>query len=267
VIRVKTPEKDGYAAVQLGFDETSKPRKKPQQAYLERLGLSATRFVREVPFLDHGAWQPPRAAEGPKTAETDTADDEEKAESPGEETQQGAESSTQDTPKEGEDAPKAGGNEEAEQGNEEAEQAEEAEKAAKTPARTEDGDTESSAGTIVPGATVGVSVFKETKHVDVRGVTKGRGFAGVIRRYRFNAGPKSHGSKNIREPGSTGMHTDPARVPPGKKMPGHMGAVYRKARNLEVVKVEEEDNLLVVKGSVPGPKGSYVYIEESLSEL
>jgi large subunit ribosomal protein L3 len=97
-------------------------------------------------------------------------------------------------------------------------------------------------------------------------VTKGRGFAGVIRRYHFSAGPKSHGSKNIREPGSTGMHTDPARVVKGKKMPGHLGAVNRKARNLDVIKVDETDNLIVVRGSVPGPRGGYVYIEESLVE-
>ena len=62
------------------------------------------------------------------------------------------------------------------------------------------------------------------------------------------------------------MHTDPARVIPGKKMPGHLGAVQRKARNLRVVRVEEGDNLLVVRGSVPGPRGGYVYIEESLEQ-
>jgi large subunit ribosomal protein L3 len=109
-----------------------------------------------------------------------------------------------------------------------------------------------------------VAVFKDVKQVDVRGVTKGRGFQGVIRRYRFNAGPKSHGTKNIREPKSTGMHTDPGRVHKGKKMPGHMGAALRKARNLDVVRIDEADNLLLVKGSVPGANGGYLYIQESL---
>jgi large subunit ribosomal protein L3 len=102
------------------------------------------------------------------------------------------------------------------------------------------------------------------KRVDVRGFTKGRGFQGVIRRHHFNAGPKSRGTKSIREPGSTGMHTDPGRVHKGKKMPGHLGATFRKARNLDVLKIDEADNLLVVKGSVPGPSGGYVYIQESL---
>jgi large subunit ribosomal protein L3 len=116
------------------------------------------------------------------------------------------------------------------------------------------------------GGVLKVTAFKGIGHVDIRGVTKGRGFAGVIRRYHFNAGPKSHGSKNIREPGSTGMHTDPGRVLKGKRMPGHMGAVQRKMRNLMVVGIEEEDNLLLVRGSVPGPNGGYVYIEQSLVE-
>ena len=96
------------------------------------------------------------------------------------------------------------------------------------------------------------------------GVSKGRGFSGMIRRHGFNAGPKSHGSKNIRQMGSTGMHTDPGRVFPGRPMPGHMGAVNRKARNLKVVSLDETENLLLVKGSVPGPRGGYVYVEESL---
>jgi large subunit ribosomal protein L3 len=117
---------------------------------------------------------------------------------------------------------------------------------------------------VVPGVKVGVLTFKDVKRVDVGGVSKGLGFQGVIRRHHFNAGPKSRGTKNIREPGSTGMHTDPARVIAGKKMPGHMGAVNRKVRNLEVVKIDAADNLLLVRGSVPGPRGAYVFIEESL---
>ena len=196
VLQVKTEKSDGYAAVQLGFDDTKKPRKKPQQAYLEKIGVTAKRFVKEVPLADPGAFT---GASGGK--------DEKGGEGGGE----------------------------------------------------GEGDTGPAAG-----ATVGVTLFKDVKSVDVRGVTKGRGFAGVIRRYHFNAGPKSHGTKNIREPGSTGMHTDPGRVHRGKKMPGHLGAVNRKARNLAVVGIDEEENLLVVKGSIPGPNGGYVYIEESL---
>ena len=118
---------------------------------------------------------------------------------------------------------------------------------------------------IKPGAKIGVGFFKDVKRVDVRGVSKGKGFQGVIKRYHNNAGPKSRGTKNIREPGSTGMHTDPGRVHKGKHMPGHMGAAFRKARNLDVVKIDEADHLILVRGSVPGPNGGYVYIGESLS--
>lgn len=106
--------------------------------------------------------------------------------------------------------------------------------------------------------------FKDVSSVDIRGVSKGRGFAGTIRRHHFAAGYKAHGSKNIREPGSTGMHTDPGRVLKGKRMPGRFGGVNCKAINLSVVEIDAEDQLLVVKGAVPGPIGGYLYIEESL---
>lgn len=207
VLQVKTPERDGYSAFQLGFDETKKPKKWPQQAQLERLGLRPMRFVKEVRFID------PKDLRLPASKSATSGGEASSEGSGAAETQQVA----------GE-----------------------------------------SAAEVVPGALLGVWTFRNVAKVDVRGRTKGRGFAGVIRRHHFNAGPKSHGSKNIREPGSTGMHTDPARVLPGKRMPGHMGAVYRKARNLEVVRVDEEENLLVVKGAVPGPNGGYVVIEESL---
>ena len=104
------------------------------------------------------------------------------------------------------------------------------------------------------------------KNVDIRGVTKGRGFAGTIKRHGFSTGDKSHGSKNTRDPGSTGMHTDPGRVFKGKKMAGHYGNTNCKTMKLSVVEIDEEDHLLVVKGAVPGPNGGYLYIEEGLRE-
>jgi large subunit ribosomal protein L3 len=204
VLQVKTLDTDGYSAVQLGFDDTHKPRRWPQQAHLEKIGVTPKRFIKEIPLADPKAFVEP----GGKQAA------------------------------EGEPGAAGAGEEEA--------------------ARDKAGDGPS------PGATLGVGIFQGVKSVNVRGVTKGRGFAGVIRRYGFNAGPKSHGTKNIREPGSTGMHTDPGRVHRGKKMPGHMGAVRRKARNLAVFRIDEGENLLIVKGSIPGPNGGYVYIEESL---
>jgi len=184
VLQVKTPERDGYSAVQLGYGATKKKVRRPQEGLFKKIGTEPLKWVREVPFVEAkdilGA-----------TAET----------------------------------------------------------------------TE-----VKPGDRVGVSVFQDIKRVDVRGISKGRGFAGVIRRYHFNAGPKSHGTKNIREPGSTGMHTDPGRVLKGKRMPGHLGAVPAKVRNIKVVRIEPETNLMLVRGAVPGPNGGFVTIEESLRQ-
>lgn len=130
-----------------------------------------------------------------------------------------------------------------------------------------DGAGEDGAGgpEIRPGSVIKVSMFASTPRVDVQGISKGRGFAGVIKRHGFQRGDASHGSKNVREPGSTGQHTDPGRVLKGKRMPGHHGAERTKVMHLDVVEVDVERNLLLVKGSVPGPNGGYVYIEESLS--
>ena len=192
VLQVKTAEKDGYDAVQLGFDETDKPRKKPQQALFDRLGVKGQRFVREVPFVDPADLQQAGDASGA------------------------------------------------------------------------DGEDSSEAAAVTPGTLLRVTALKDVERVDVRGVTKGRGFTGTIKRHSFQSGDKSHGSKNVREPGSTGMHTDPGRVVKGKKMPGQHGNAHRKVRNLAVVGIEEDDNLLLVEGAVPGRNGGYVYIEESL---
>ena len=113
------------------------------------------------------------------------------------------------------------------------------------------------------GDEVSVSTFEGTQKVDITGTSKGRGFAGTIKRWGFSSGPKSHGSKNIREPGSIGMHTDPGRVHKGKKLPGRYGGAKRTVKNLEVVRIEPEDNLLFVRGAVPGPKGGYLVIRQS----
>jgi large subunit ribosomal protein L3 len=114
-----------------------------------------------------------------------------------------------------------------------------------------------------PGDTVGVSVFDGVAMVDVTGVTKGRGFAGTIKRWNFHRGPDGHGSKNVREPGSIGMHTKPGRTVKGKKLPGHYGAKRETKKNLTVFKIDPERNLLLVKGSVPGSKNGIVYIRPS----
>jgi large subunit ribosomal protein L3 len=103
-------------------------------------------------------------------------------------------------------------------------------------------------------------VFTAGQYVDVIGTTKGRGFQGTVKRHSFGRGPESHGSKNVREPGSTGMHTYPGRVFKGKKMPGQMGNARKTVKNLRVVGVDVERHRLLLGGSVPGPSGGIVCV-------
>ena len=114
------------------------------------------------------------------------------------------------------------------------------------------------------GESFDLSLFEGVASVDVSGVSKGKGFQGTVKRWNHAIGPKSHGSKSKRNVGSTGMHQDPGRVVKGKKMPGQHGNANVKVRNLQVVSADAEQNLLVVEGSVPGPAGGYLTIEESL---
>ncbi len=116
-----------------------------------------------------------------------------------------------------------------------------------------------------PGQTLTVSVFEGVPAVDVTGVTKGRGFAGVMKRWNFRGGPASHGcSKRHRAPGSIGCAATPDKaIVKGKKMAGHMGCRRRTVRGLPVVEIDEERSLLLVKGSTPGPNGGLLIIRES----
>lgn len=113
------------------------------------------------------------------------------------------------------------------------------------------------------GQILDVSVFSEGEVVDVTGWTKGRGFAGTMKRWNFRGGSKSHGSKFHRAVGSTGQHTEPARVFKGKKMPGRYGNERVTILNLEVVKIDKGNNLIAVKGGVPGARGSLVLIKSA----
>ncbi len=113
------------------------------------------------------------------------------------------------------------------------------------------------------GQTVGVTELTDVVRVDVTGVTKGKGFQGGIKRHGHHRGPAAHGSKNVRDPGSIGMHTFPGRVLPGKPMPGQMGNKQQTKKNLTVVAIDQERNLLLVKGSVPGAKNGIVFIRPS----
>ena len=107
-------------------------------------------------------------------------------------------------------------------------------------------------------------MFGAGDRVDVSGISKGKGFQGVLRRHGKRSGPETHGSMYHRRVGSMGAGTDPGRVFKGKKMPGHMGAEKVTVQNLDVVKVDGERNLLLVKGAVPGPKGGLVVVRETV---
>ena len=116
------------------------------------------------------------------------------------------------------------------------------------------------------GDTIGVDIFATGDLVDVTGTSKGKGFAGGIKRHNFARGPMGHGSKSHREPGSTGsMISGPGgRVLKGKKLPGRMGGERVTVQRLTVVKVDTNRNLLLIKGAVPGPKKSFVVIKETV---
>ena len=110
------------------------------------------------------------------------------------------------------------------------------------------------------------SVLKEGQSVDVFGKTKGKGFAGVVRRYNFSGGSASHGSKTGRKPGSIGFMCSCGRVVKGKKMPGRMGNAIRMMKNLSVVRFDKEANVVLIKGAIPGTKGSFVFIRKQGKE-
>lgn len=114
------------------------------------------------------------------------------------------------------------------------------------------------------GQEIKADVFAEGERVDVSGVSKGKGYAGAIKRHNFHRGPMRHGSKYHRAAGSMGASSDPSRTIPGKKLPGHMGAENTTVLNLEVVKVDPEKNIILVKGGVPGIRGSLVMIKDTV---
>ncbi len=108
-----------------------------------------------------------------------------------------------------------------------------------------------------------VSMFEPGANVDISGTSKGKGFAGVMKRHNFKGGPGGHGSHFHRAPGSIGQASTPSRVFRGTKMPGQMGNETVTVRNLEVVKIDTEQNLLIVKGAVPGPRGALLTIRSA----
>ncbi|AEJ02572.1 50S ribosomal protein L3 [Nitrosomonas sp. Is79A3] len=117
------------------------------------------------------------------------------------------------------------------------------------------------------GMVIKNDIFKVGQKVDVSGITIGKGYAGVIKRHHFSSNRASHGnSKAHNKPGSIGMAQDPGRIFPGKRMSGHLGNVKRTTQNLEVIRIDSERNLLLVKGAIPGAKDGNVIVRPSIKE-
>lgn len=114
------------------------------------------------------------------------------------------------------------------------------------------------------GQEIAVDVFAAGDLIDVSGVSKGKGFQGNIKRHGQTRGPMAHGSKYHRRPGSMGQASSPSKVFKGKNLPGHMGAVNITVQNLEIIRIDTEQNLILVKGAVPGPKKSILTIRDAV---
>lgn len=169
VVQKRTPEKDGYSAIQIGFGEKRERLfSKPVKGQFTKAGVRPLRYLRELRVEDPGAYE--------------------------------------------------------------------------------------------VGQEIKADIFAQGQKVDVVGTTKGKGFAGGIKRHGFHRGPMAHGSKYHRRPGSLGAK-GPARVFKGRKLPGHLGVERVTVQNLEVIKVDPERNLLAIKGALPGPKGSLVLVK------
>lgn len=117
---------------------------------------------------------------------------------------------------------------------------------------------------VKPGDVIGPAIFTVGDFIDAIGVTKGRGFEGVVKRWSFRGGDATHGAKGWkRRSGAIGCRLFPGTVNRGMKMPGHMGQIQRTTQNLEIIQVREADNLLLIKGSIPGSEGDYIIIREA----
>ena len=116
------------------------------------------------------------------------------------------------------------------------------------------------------GDIIKADVFVAGDKVDVTGISKGKGFQGTIKRHGYHTGPMAHGSGYHRHQGSMGANTDPSRVMKGKGMPGHMGSEQVTIQNLNVVKVDAENNLIAIKGAVPGPNGGLIVVKSAIKK-
>lgn len=114
------------------------------------------------------------------------------------------------------------------------------------------------------GAEIKADIFAAGEKIDVTGTSKGKGYQGAIKKYNQSRGPMGHGSKSHRVAGSMGAATSPGRVMKGKGLPSHMGCIQKTVQNLEVVRVDAEKNIILVKGAVPGPKGTIITVKDSV---
>ncbi|MFO7750661.1 MAG: 50S ribosomal protein L3 [Desulfobacteraceae bacterium] len=114
------------------------------------------------------------------------------------------------------------------------------------------------------GQSITLEMFSVGDRITVSGVSKGRGFAGTVKRYGFGRGPETHGSRNHRAPGSVGCSAWPARIVKGKKMPGHLGVDRKTVKNLEIVDIRPEENIVLLKGAVPGAKTGVIEIKKTV---
>lgn len=113
------------------------------------------------------------------------------------------------------------------------------------------------------GDEIKVNIFKKNEYVDVTGISKGKGFQGGVKRWGWSIGSRSHGSRSYRAPGSIGASADPSKVVKGKHMPGRMGGKKTTIKSLRIIDIHEDENIMLVKGNVPGSKGSYLVIKRS----
>jgi len=118
-------------------------------------------------------------------------------------------------------------------------------------------------GEYTPGQEINLDIFNKGEKIIISGASKGKGFSGTVKRHGFSRGPEAHGSRNVRKPGSVGCSAYPARVIKGKKMPGQHGNKRITVKNLEIVDILPEENVLLVKGAVPGHVNSYIEIKKA----
>lgn len=264
VTQVKTMERDGYEALQIGFGDVNERRlNKPQAGHFKNAGVAAQRHLAEIrcDLKEATMWVAAAAvAEQPaKKAKAKARKAAERAEKEVKETAEQA----------AEVEPEAAAAVEAESAAEEVAEAAAAKEEEAAEAAPEEAVVAEAAGETAPaprdipstGDTITVEAFAVGEKVKVSGISKGKGFAGVIKRHGFAGGPASHGAHFHRAPGSIGASAYPSHVFKGLRLPGQMGNRQATQPGLVVVATEPEQNLLMVKGAVPGPSNSIIFIQ------